>query len=358
MRPITIYNTDDKETVLLSLVFDQLRRQGFKFTIFSKAPHDRKDGQPLLPNSVSVILILLPLWCIFYLFVFLVRAMSGRSRTLLCFNWPEKVVLTPIAKVLKWRVLWLDLPDSAVPKNFIINRLLARYSRQTEIIVFSRRRGEFWTKQQAQSGIVHVTTPLAYPAALTHQHDLFQALATRPRHRFVIAAVIEDLEKELIERLLSALAIGLTVCSTLELMVIGDGERRKQLLWLIRKMGLGNHVWLVGGAKNFLSWLGHVDMFVLPHEKPSLEEIATTILSMTQGIPIVGPADAGLEEVVTPKFGALIDIRDSEILARQFLRLEQAGETRASIGREAKAQAERLTFEQFVVRFSEILSKE
>ncbi len=357
MPPILIYNTSSKETVLLSLAIDYLRKKGFSFTVFSRVVNDRKNGKPFLPHSLPIVLIFSPLWYGLYLGSMLARTIFSNTRTLVCFNWPEKIILTPVAKLCKWRVIWLELPDTSFPKDFLTKRLISRIARKAEIIVFSAEQGEEWKKITHQKSELHITSPFAYPSALVHQDDLFQALAERPRHRFVIAAVLEGLEKELIERLLSALAIGLTVCSILELMIIGDGERRKQLLWLIRKMGLGNHVWLVGGSKNFLRWLGHVDMFVLPHEKPSLEEIATTILVMNQAIPVLGNQGVGLGEVITSKTGALIDMTDSETLARQFLRLEQAGDLRKSIGRAAKEQAEKLTFEHFVEIFSRILSE-
>ena len=61
--------------------------------------------------------------------------------------------------------------------------------------------------------------------------------------------------------------------------------------------------------------------------------------------------------VITSKTGALIDMTDSETLARQFLRLEQAGDLRKSIGQAAKEQAEKLTFEHFVEILSRILSE-
>lgn len=357
MKQILIYNSRTKNEPLFSEVIESLRQQKLLFTIFSNNSDGRKNGTPLLPTSKSLILFLLPLWYVLYFIIFSFRSFLLKTRTVMCLHWPEKLILSPIARFFKWRVVWIELPDAILPPQFFLIKILYQWSSQNaEMIIFSHQQQEFWQETLPKLKSLHLVKPLTYPQAPFHQQDLFKALADRPRHRFVIGAIVDNLDKNLIERLLSALAIGLSVCSTLELMIIGDGENRKQLLWLVRKMGLGNHVWLVGSSTDFIRWLEHVDMYILPHENPSLEEIAKTILVMGQGIPVLGHHSAGLDEVINSRTGALIDITDSETIARQIIHLEQAGDLRKSIGKEAKKTAQYLTFEQCMVDFSSILS--
>lgn len=357
MKQILIYNSRQKNEPLFSEVIEHLRQQKFLFTIFSNNDDVRKNGTPLLPVSRSLIIGLLPIWYLLYFIIFAVRTLFFKTRTIICLNWPEKLIFSPIAHFFRWRVIWVEFPDALKPPHFFLFKMLYQWaSEHSEIIVFSRQQEKLLQEIMPKVKSLSVVRPLTYPQPPFHQQDLFKALADRPRHRFVIGAIVENLDKKLIERLLSTLAIGLSVCSTLELMVIGDGENRKQLLWLIRKMGLGNHVWLVGSGTDFIRWLEHVDMYILPHENPSLEEIAKTILVMGQGIPVLGHNQAGLDEVINTRTGALIDITDSETIARQIIHLEQAGDLRKSIGKEAKRAALDLTFEQFILDFSTILS--
>lgn len=357
MKQILVYNSHTKNEPLFSEVIESLRQQKFIFTIFSSNTDPRKNGTPLLSSSKALVLSLLPVWFFLYAIIFGFRTLVFKSRTVICLHWPEKLIFSPIAHFFKWRVLWVEFPDAIKPPHFFLCKKLYQYSaRHSEIIVFSHQQEKLFREHCPKNRSLHLVKPLTYPNAPFHQQDLFKALADRPRHRFVIGAIVENLDKKVIERLLSALAIGLSVCSTLELMIIGDGENRKQLLWLIRKMGLGNHVWLVGSSTDFVRWLEHVDMYVLPYQNPSLEDIAKTILVMSQGIPVLGHMSAGLDEVINSQTGALIDITDSETIARHIIHLEQAGDLRKSIGKEAKRAAHHLTFEQFILDFSAILS--
>lgn len=356
MQHILLYNSHTKNEPLFSEVIESLRQQKFLFTIFSRNDDPRKNGTLWLSSKKSVVLSLLPVWLLIYYLIFVFRTMVYETRTVICMNWPEKLIISPIAHFLKWRVLWVELPDAIKPPKFFLSKKLYHYAADhSEIIVFSQRQATAFREHFSNNTLLHLVKPLTFPNNPFHQQDLFKALADRPRHRFVVGAIVENLEKPVIERLLSALAIGLTVCSTLELMIIGDGENRKQLLWLIRKMGLGNHVWLVGNSTDFLRWLEHVDMYIVPYENPSLEEIAKTILVMGQGIPVAGHIYAGLDEVINAHTGALIDITDSESMARHIIHLEQAGDVRKSIGREAKKIAHQLTFDHFILDFSAIL---
>jgi glycosyltransferase involved in cell wall biosynthesis len=359
MKKFLLYNSRSKNEPLLNEVIEALRQKNFFFTVFSNGNDARKNGSPWLPVNTVLILVFLPLWCLLYGIVFLVRTVFSTTRTLVCIHWPEKLIISPLAKFFKWRVIWLELPDAIQPQNFFIIKFLYQWAaKKSEIIIFSQQQEKFWEQAMSHPQSLTLLRPLTYPQSLHHQQDLFKALADRPRHRFVIGSIIDNLDKMLIERLLSALVVGLSVCSSLELIIIGDGENRKQLLWLIRKMGLGNHVWLVGNSKDFLRWLEHVDMYVLPHENPSLEEIAQTILVMNQGIPVLGHYQACLDQVITSRNGALIDMKDAETIARQMIHLEQAGSVRKEFGQAAKQTAKELTFEQFVLDFSLVLGAE
>lgn len=355
MSHILIYNTSVQEPKLINEVCAALQSEHVFFTILARYPSLYSHGRPWLSQLSGNLLIALPLWYFLYACNFIVRTLFSKTRTVICVNWPEKIVISPWARRLGWRVLWLELPDTPPPSSYLWRKLSKRAGKKVEHIVFSLARAEEWRTVCKGEKSVHLVTPAIYPRTAVRQVDLFQALAERPRHRFVIGAIIESLDRKLIERLLSALTSGLSVCSTLELMIIGEGENRKELVWLIRKMGLGNHVWLVGQTDNMLRHLEYVDVFVMPQEAPSLEEIGQAVFVLSQGIPVIGQVGSGFESIVTPAIGGVANMVDSEALAAEFLRFEQLEGLTTKTARLAREQAERFTFEKLVKEIKEIL---
>lgn len=356
MSHILIYNTVTHEPKLLQEVYTALQADQIFFTILARYSSLSTHGRPWLSPLSGTLLVSLPLWSLLYGCNFMVRTLFSKTRMVMCVNWPEKIIISPWARWLGWRVLWLELPDAPQPSSYLWRKLSKRAGKKVEHIVFSLSRAEEWRTVGSAEKSVHLLTPSIYPRAAVRQVDLFQALAERPRHRFVIGAIIDNLDRKLIERLLSALTSGLSVCSTLELMIIGEGENRKELMWLIRKMGLGNHVWLVGQTDNILRHLEYVDVFVMPQEAPSLEEIGQAVFVLSQGIPVIGQVGSGFESIITPAIGGVANMVDSEALAAEFLRFEQLEGLTTKTARLAREQAERFTFEKLVKEIKDVLS--
>lgn len=355
-RHILIYNTSSQEPKLINEVCAALQTDHIAFTILARYASLYTHGRPWLSRVTSSLMVTLPLWYLIYGFNMVGRTLFSRTRTLMCVNWPEKMIISPWARWLGWRVLWLELPDAPQPPRYLWHWLVKQAGKKVEHIVFSITRAEQWRTLCNREQAVHLLTPSIYPRLAVRQVDLFQALAEQPRHRFVIGAMIENLDRKLIERLLSALTSGLSVCSTLELMIIGEGENRKELLWLIRKMGLGNHVWLVGQTDNMLRHLEYVDVFIMPQEAPSLEEIGQAVFVLSQGIPVIGQVGSGFESIVTPAIGGVAQMVDSEALAAEFLRFEQLKGLTTKTARLAREQAERFTFEKLVREMKNVLT--
>ncbi len=281
-------------------------------------------------------------------FIF-VRSWFSRGAIMVLGHWPEKIFMTPLARLFGKRVMWLDMPGvQAVPSQPLLSWLYQRAQRQAEVIVFGHR--------VLQAAAVHTILPAAMPEPEVYQHDLFSALADRQRRRFVIASIIPNLDKRLVERLLSALAVTLTICPSMELLIIGEGEGRKRLQWLIRRMDLQNKVWLVGESATPSRWFEDVNVYIVAEERPGLDSIAGGVAALRCGVPVLTHTSSGLEDIVTAKTGALIDLSDTETLARQLLRLEQDEELRKNIGAEAKRSAEHLTFERFTTDLATIFS--
>lgn len=352
---ILIYNSAGQESKLWLEVIRALRGEHYFFTIISRDKNLEKQSSPWLPKAAGRLIISLPFWYMVATCGIIRRTLFSKIKTMVLVHWPEKILLSPVATWLGWRVIWLELPDSQSPQNWLQKFLYTRTAQHAEIIVFNQQRFDHW-QTVSRPREIHQVRPALFPRSV-RQIDLFQALANRPyRQRFVIGATVNNLEMALIEPLLSALRHALSISPRLELLIIGEGETRKQLMWLIRKMGLGNNVWLAGETFDLLHHLEHIDLYVMAHAQASLEDISTAILVLQHGIPIISQAQSGCEAILSPDIGATINLNDSEALAAEFLRFEQLADLKSRVARQARAQAEQFTFETLLNRFQTIFT--
>lgn len=349
---ILLYNTSSQESKLLTDIIEALRSEDYFTISLTRYKGVSANGRAWLPQSQWIALIALPVWWVLHAGNFFLRTIFSRSRTLICVQWPEKIILSPWARLLGWRVFWLETPDSVMSHNWLTAGLSRYIGRGSEIIAFSQIKSQKWHT----SNHIHYLAPAPSPHMNSRQLDLFKVLADQPRRaRFVIGAVVSNLEPKLIEPLLSALRQALTVCPTLELMIIGEGDGRKSLLWLIRRMGLGNHVWLAGESANLNRHFEYIDVYVVPQACPTLEEISLAIVVLAQGIPVIGQVGSGLEAIIVPSVGVLVEIGNTEALAAEFLRFEQLLELKDKVAKAAQEHARQFTFAKLVKDFKTVL---
>ena len=62
------------------------------------------------------------------------------------------------------------------------------------------------------------------------------------------------------------------VIPNIQLIIIGEGEERKNLSWLAKKMEIDNLVWLVGEQEQLKKWLDSFDVFLALGEKYDIIE--------------------------------------------------------------------------------------
>ncbi len=122
------------------------------------------------------------------------------------------------------------------------------------------------------------------------------------------------------------------------LLLIGDGPERARVESRIRKLGLRDHVRLLGQQERFQPLLSAAAAFVLPSETESFGLAALEALS--SGVPVVASRVGGLPEVVRHgETGFLADPEDLDGMAAHLVALVSDPERRRQMGRAAREDA-------------------
>lgn len=135
------------------------------------------------------------------------------------------------------------------------------------------------------------------------------------------------------------------------LLLIGDGPERGRVEARVRKLGLRDHVRLLGQQTRFETLLPAARAFVLPSETESFGLAALEALSA--GVPVVASQVGGLAEVVHHgRTGFLAPADDLEAMAGHLLTLIAEPDRAAEMGRAARADAlERFRVEPMIDRY-------
>lgn len=121
------------------------------------------------------------------------------------------------------------------------------------------------------------------------------------------------------------------------LILVGDGPDRERVEARVHELGLCGSVRFLGRqGTTFVDELRHADAFLLPSESESFGLAALEALGC--GVPVFGYRVGGLEEVVSPEVGALVDPFDSDALAARVVAVLAAPGVRDRLGDAARTR--------------------
>jgi glycosyltransferase involved in cell wall biosynthesis len=359
MKKILIINTGEDATLLFE-IFSALRPEQFSFALLANqknlASGKKYNWQEKKINNffsldatflASIFLIISPL-IYFYSFCYLAwQQWQKKYSTLLCCGLMEKIIFTPWARALKIKTIWFVAPGSRyLPKNQLLKKLLLFLSRKVKIITST----EFTKQKLILSGFKKetiATIPLGVNAELyRHQENIFSKIAAAdnhwPQRKFFTIGTALDLDrKQNIEVLFSAIKKILDIVRFPQIIVIGDGQERKNLTWLAKRIGIENYVWFVGEQQHLKKWLDTLDVFFVTADNLKLKDLNIIIRTLVAKLPLVGPNNIGLEEmIINNRNGALIEPNDSEGLAQILIKLQQRKDWRLLLGEQSKKIAD------------------
>lgn len=372
---ILVINSSADKNSLLVHAFKELGERELSFSLWSSKinlisqfkqnrwPAKKIFLGPSLKNKPNFLLfIIVATFIQLKLFTSLVKLKIKRQVDLIvCLNFNEKIIVTIPAKLLKIKIVWLEAPDLNYRQtNKFLLKLYKINHKFAKIIVFN----DYTRIQLANLGFNENRINLVPPGTKLNQYqeNIFNKLAALNQanfHRkyFTIGIITELNQKQKIETVFQAIKICLPVIPNLQLIIIGEGEERKNLVWLAKKMEIENLVWLVGEQEQLKKWLDSFDVFLVISDSSKLDDYANILEAMSTGLPVLAPRNIGLEYlIVENKTGSLIELNNSEMLARQVIKLHQDKKLRLGLGKNGRERVDKLfTLTQMITVMEQLL---
>ncbi|MFH1233268.1 MAG: glycosyltransferase [Patescibacteria group bacterium] len=372
-KNILIINSGEEKSKFLIDLFIELSQKKHCFFLLSSQPALLKQFWeknlsarkinlgPTIKNKfyLFIFILLLPWLCCRLLITLLNYKFNKKITTIILLDWQEKILATSMAKIIGLKIIWIEKPNHNY-QNLKLKKLYKLLSNFAALIVFNSDN----ETQLKNFGFKEKNILLIQPAIKfgQYQENIFTKIAQtsgRNFHNkyFTISTIANLEQKQKIETLLQAVKICLTVAPNLQLIIVGDGLERKNLSWLAKKMEIDNLVWFIGEQNQTKKWLDSFNVYVVTAESPELEDYHNILKAMSAGLPIIGPSHVGLEDIILEnKTGSLIASGNSEMLARQIIKLYKNKKLRQQLGANGRERVQQLfTLDKVVDKFTAIL---
>jgi len=333
-KNILIINSGE-DIVSLFDFFDELAAKGNDFYFFESGEKELKKIKEKKwnykkikqkkKNFCSLILLFWPFISLKWFFSFLYFKYKKNIKHIVLFGEYEKIMLTFVAKLLKIKVVWVDVPSQNIKQSKkIIRKFLVFLSRFATLVTFNNL-----NKQRLKDvGFknIHIINLGVKLLNKSCQDNIFNNLAREQSQKnkkfFTIGVVsaMDDISK--IEILFQALKRSLSVVPDLQFILVGDGKKRKNFLWLAKRMEINNLCWFVGHQEYLKKWFDGFDVFCCPQEDLNLSNMSAIMQALVYGLPVIGPSGVGLREFLdSNKQIITVDPGNAETLAQEIINI-------------------------------------
>ncbi len=253
------------------------------------------------------------------LLLLLYRVLRGTG-TVYCLSFTEKVLVTPVARLLGMRVLWME---HVLPGRWLTHsplRILYRaWSGFATVLTVSRDTAASLERIGLPTGRAQV---VYNGIDLLPYTDVHRTTAHWTRS-FVIGSVGRLEPEKGMVFLLRAFQHILTMLPQSRLVIVGDGSERGQLEWLARQLTVDRAVQFVGFQQpaKIPAWLRSFDCFVLPSVRR--EAFGLVVLeALAASCPVVASRLGGIPEIIRDREnGLLVEPGNAEQIAQAVLEL-------------------------------------
>ena len=181
----------------------------------------------------------------------------------------------------------------------------------------------------------------------------FEARSPAPAiRRFIVVANLRPEKSH--ETLLAAVAALREECPDIEVEIVGDGPRRREIETLASREGVASNVTFLGHREDVPSLLANADAFVLPSRSEAFPNSA--IEAMAAGLPVIASAVGGLLDLIEHgRTGLLVPAGDSNALAAAMRSVVRSPERAIAMGRAARSEVQqRYSFDRMVSAFEHL----
>ncbi len=387
-KNILIINSSEENNQPLFNFFEELKQRGHLLYLLSVSsdlsnyfyekrwPAEKSYFGPKLNSRFNQIMFFALLPALFLPVAAMLAYYKKRKKitTAICLNWNEKIIIAPIAKILKIKTVWLECPNTDYKLlNKPLFRLYKLLSKRATLITFTNLAKIQLKNLGFDENSIKTIPPGIRLNQWKYQDTIFDKLAqtnkyNRRRKYFAVGAVAglnSECSGQKVKNLLEVIKVCLTIIPDLQLIVVGGGAQKKKLIWLAKKMEIDNLVWFVGepdspsqgGQTNFKKWLDNFDVFVISGEIPGLAAFEICLNAMAAGLPVIGPSDLGFEDIIhNGQNGILVEADNNEMLARQIIALYKNKRLRLELGKNAgKTASEHFTIDKMTEEFEKII---
>ena len=316
-----------KKTYLLKDIFESNKLQIFLFFLF----------KPFLQT--------------FLFFKLLFLKYKKRFDTIFLLDINEKILITPLARLLKINLIWMEAEDIdyATQNKKVLKRYI-KLARSIKIICLN----EMFKFKISNLSIASENIFLIYPGIKKnhkkYQESIFSKIAKNENNqigkKFFTIGTISDLDnKAKIETLFTAFKNSMDIIPRMQLILVGDGpyapDNNPWAKWLAKKMGIDTMVWFVTDTTNIKKWLDSFDIFVLSSRILNLDDFKTCLYAMESELAPIVPFEIGFKDLVTEsRNGCFYDINNSSTLTDNIIKYYKNRRMRIDMGKAAKETIE------------------
>jgi glycosyltransferase involved in cell wall biosynthesis len=277
------------------------------------------------PKSLILIFLFWPCLAPVYFFLLLFFRFNPLSaRRVIMIGPAAKILFSWPAKMLGLKIFWLELPGERISR--LAKKFQDIFSKSPFRIVFTSA-GRLALAEKIPAGKIFSLCP-GFPAETKiRQGDIFSEMADSAKpawflKSFTIGAVVDFSDFSQFEIFLKALKKCSSSIPGIQAVVIGSVSRRRDLNWLLKKMGLERRVWFVGEQEDLAKWLESFDLYMFIASHPNLFDLETVLLAMFCGAPVIAFRHEDLEDFLFDKeTGFLENEQNADRLADRFIEI-------------------------------------
>jgi glycosyltransferase involved in cell wall biosynthesis len=260
-----------------------------------------------------------------------------KTKILYCLSFTEKLILTVPARLIGYRVFWIEhvIPGRWLRLNpfrplYIFNSYFAKIIAVSDAV---QKKLISLKASKKNIRLIYNGIEINVKSDKDNKRENQAAQNKFNQTAFTIGTVCRLHKEKGIEYLLRAVSIAKDFIPSLQLIVIGDGPEKKNLIWLAKKLEISDRAKFVGFQEELTNWINGFEIFILPSVKK--EAFGLVLLdAMSKAKPIIATKIGGIPEVILDQItGILIEPKNSEVMANAILHLFNNPEERARMGK-------------------------